>query len=128
MTKRSIDASVAAAHIKRHCAAAIERAAKRPAPEEAHLEIRKRLRTREAPQDEGRPSPDWVSGREEGWLAGVEEGRRKAAESFASDVVPEMERLVRAALGELNSRYDDMFLELCRDFGDRSGRPPRFVY
>jgi hypothetical protein len=129
MTKRSIDAAEAAAHIKRHCVAAIERAAfKRAAPSLADgALVPKRPRT--APP-EG-PSPERVQGRQEGWVAGheegVEEGRRRAAESFATDVVPEMERLVRIALDELNSHYDSMYRELCREFGERDG-PPKFVY
>jgi hypothetical protein len=135
MTKRSIDAAEAAAHIKRHCAAAIERAAfKRAAPSLADgALVSKRPRTAGPLAPPADPSPERVQGRQEGWVAGhkegVEEGRRKAAESFATDVVPEMERLVRIALDELNSHYDSMFLELCRDFGERGGgQPPSFTY
>ena len=121
--------------MKRHCVAAIARAAtKRRAPtDEAGLQKRLRL---EAPAVAAAPvgtllSSERIEGRREGWVAGhsegVEEGRRVAAENFASDVVPEVERLVRSALSELNERYDSMFLELCREFGERN-RLPRFVY
>jgi flagellar biosynthesis/type III secretory pathway protein FliH len=135
MTKRLIDATEATAHIKRHCTAAIERAAfKRVAPADGALvSKRPRMTGLSPPAPPPGPSPERVQGRQEGWVEGhkegLEEGRRKAAESFATDVVPEMERLVRIALDELNSHYDSMFLEICREFGEcGGGRPPRFMY
>jgi len=157
MTKRSIDSSEAAACIKRHCIAAIVRASKRPSSFGDATEALKRLRlddgVERAPtplstsSDEPVPEPSTeralgrAEGRKEGHVAGQaeghaqghaeghKEGRQEAAESFLVDVVPEMERLVKAALDELTGRYDDLFLQLCSEFGHSGGRYPRhFVY
>lgn len=130
MTKRSLDASAAAAHIKRHCAAVIEQTAKRPAPDIAFGEAASKrlcIRKQELPADHSSESV-----RQEGWLAGhaegLEEGNRKATEVFSSEVVPEIEKVVKAAVDDLNAYYNSMFLELCREFSERSSNQPRFIY
>jgi flagellar biosynthesis/type III secretory pathway protein FliH len=147
MTKRSIDAGEAAACIKRHCIAAIVRASKRPSSFGDVTEALKRLRLDDqverplsASIDEPAPEPSseqWkeghvvghTEGHATGYTKGLDEGRQMATEAFLCDVVPEMERLVKAALGELNNRYDDLFLELCSEFGHSGGRHPHpFVY
>ena len=119
--------------MKRHCMEAIERVAKRPLLMAPAREDQKRQRLQPCETMASSPllSTERMEGRREGWLAGhakgLEEGHQAAAKSFASDVVPEMERQFKASLSEMMERYDDMFLELCYEFGERDWSP-RFVY
>lgn len=148
-----LDASEAAAQMKRHCVAVIDRVTssnnnKRLASpltqeeqEEMHALHQQPKRHRhvgtavepepEAPTDD-RLEACWRGGLAQGWkdghAQGYKDGHDRATESFSTEIVEEMDRLTRTAVQEINLRYDQMYLELCRDFVDRNSHPPRFIF
>jgi hypothetical protein len=99
--KRPIDHQVHPADsIKRMC---VETMAGVKRPREPDLESRKRQRAL-APEHEAR----WAA-----YAAGKHAGRQEAIAELEAQVIPDIDRVIRAAVLEMSNYYDSLFNSLC---------------